>query len=370
MRTNNFTYNLQKRETKTKGTVFDVYFYITDADGRQVQKKLSGFKTKAEAIRAYSAFMEQALVHPVVKKEKAKILFYEDARRLYLQAVAPFVKESSLYDFKHTASKYHDVFFKRKNLYALTKQDVLAFQDWLWSRKKADGSTISQKYAMKVYGQFCAFYNWCMSRYEVPAVLSPAPKKKTQKREYTVWTQDDFKRFIAEVDTPKYRALFTTLFYCGLRVGEAQALKVSDYDGSALSVHSTYTKKTLDGSPYKITETKNYKSRRVPVPAPCRAVLDEFVKNRPGDEFLFGSASPVALNSIRSVFDNRIKRADVPHIRIHDLRHSFVSLLLSKEIGASFPVVAALIGDTLEQVVKTYAHSIEEEKITVINSII
>ena len=368
MRTNNFTYNIQKRETKTKGVVYDVYFYYTDADGKQVQKKLSGFKTKADATRAYSAFMEKALVHPVVKKEKAKILFYEDARRLYLQAIAPFVKESSLYDFKHTASKYHDLFFKRKNLLILTKQDIMAYQDWLWSRKKDDGSTISHAYALKVFGQFRAFYRWCVERLEAPDVLVSPPKKKTQKREYVVWSQNDFNKFIGVVENEKYTALFTVLFYTGLRVGELQALKVKDYDGSALFVHSTYTKKTLDGSAYKITETKNYKARRVPLPAPCRAVLDEYVKNRKADEFLFGNGSPVALNSIRSVFDNRIKRADVPQIRIHDLRHSFVSLLISK--GANFAVVASLIGDTLEQVIKTYAHSIDEDKIAVINSII
>ena len=250
----------------------------------------------------------------------------------------------------------------------MTKQDIMAYQEWLWTRKKDDGTIISHAYALKVYGQFRAFYNWCIERFEIPSILIAPPKKKVQKREYTIWTQNDFNKFIATVNAEKYKALFTVLFYAGLRVGEAQALKVKDYDGSSLFVHSTYTKKTLDGSAYKITETKNYKSRHVPLPAPCKAVLDDFVKGRKKDEFLFGNGSPVALNSIRSVFDTRIKRIDVPRIRIHDLRHSFVSLLISK--GANFAVVASLIGDTLDQVIKTYAHSIDEDKIAVINSII
>ena len=47
-------------------------------------------------------------------------------------------------------------------------------------------------------------------------------------------------------------------------------------------------------------------------------------------------------------------------IRIHDLRHSYVTLLMSK--GANFGVIAALIGDTLEQVVKTYTRHNEDDK--------
>ena len=371
MRTNNFTYNLQKRETKTKGTVYDVYFYITDVDGKRKQKALRGFKTKADATRAFSAYMEQSLTAPKVDRN-AKYLMYEDARNRYLNAVAPTVKESSLYDFKHTGSKYADVFFKRKNLHALTKQDVLDFQDWLYAKKKKDGKPYSPITVLKIYRQFKTFYSWCVQRYDVPDVVSAVPfaVRRVQKRQYTVWTQDDFNRFIAVVDNDKYRALFTTLFYSGMRIGEAQALKVADYDGSALFVHATYVKKTLDGSAYKITETKNYKARRVPLPAPCRAVLDEFVKNRSADEFLFGGGSPTSLTAIRNYFDIRISRAGVPRIRIHDLRHSYVSLLLSKEVGASFPVVASLIGDTLEQVVKTYAHEREDDKIAVVSAIL
>lgn len=362
MAVSTFRYSIHARETKRYGTVYDIYFSVD-----KKQKKLSGFKTKTAAKQAFQDYMERSLIAPKIDTN-TRYLMYEDARRVYISSVAPQIKESSLYDFKHTASKYHDVFFKRKNLHAMTKQDIIAFQDWLWSQKKQDGSFISPKYALKVFGQFRAFYRWCIERYDVPAVLVSPPKRKTQRRDYSIWTQSDFDNFIEFVDIPKYKALFTTLFYSGLRVGEAQALKVRDYDGNSLFVHSTYTKKTTDGSVYKITETKNYKARRVPLPAPCRAVLDEWAKNRKPDDYMFGDSAPVALNSIRSVLNTRIERSGVTKIRIHDLRHSYVSLLISK--GANFAVVASLIGDTLEQVIKTYAHSIEEDKITVINSIL
>ena len=104
------------------------------------------------------------------------------------------------------------------------------------------------------------------------------------------------------------------------------------------------------------------------IPAPCRAVLDEWVKDKPSDDFMFGCGSPASLNPIRTYFDTHIERAGVSRIRIHGLRHSFVSMLLS--LGASVPTVASLIGDTIEQVVKTYAHSIEDDKIAIISKIV
>lgn len=45
---------------------------------------------------------------------------------------------------------------------------------------------------------------------------------------------------------------------------------------------------------------------------------------------------------------------------IHDLRHSFVSMLI--HLGANLMVVADLIGDTVEQVTKTYGHLYESDK--------
>ena len=205
-----------------------------------------------------------------------------------------------------------------------------------------------------------------MQRYEVPDVLygTTIPKRKVQKKEYSIWTKEDFDKFISCDMFEKYKTLFTLLFYSGIRIGEAQALKVSDYNGKDIFVHATYSKKTLDGTPYKITETKNYKARHVPLPKACIEVLDEWVKDRHKNEFLFGK-TPVALNPIRNALDRYSESAGVPRIRIHDLRHSYVSMLISK--GANFAVVAALIGDTLDQVIKTYAHSIEEDKIKVIS---
>lgn len=49
---NTFKYNIQERETKKSGTLYDLYFYVQTPDGRK-QKLLRGFKTKKLAKQAY-----------------------------------------------------------------------------------------------------------------------------------------------------------------------------------------------------------------------------------------------------------------------------------------------------------------------------
>ena len=45
-------FNIQERQTKKNGRVYDVVFRITTQDGYSKQKKLSGYKTKTLAKEA------------------------------------------------------------------------------------------------------------------------------------------------------------------------------------------------------------------------------------------------------------------------------------------------------------------------------
>jgi site-specific recombinase XerD len=59
--------------------------------------------------------------------------------------------------------------------------------------------------------------------------------------------------------------------------------------------------------------------------------------------------------------------AGLPKIRIHDLRHSFASLLIHN--GASVFCVAELLSDNVEQIYKTYGHLYENDMLNVLSKI-
>jgi integrase len=131
-----------------------------------------------------------------------------------------------------------------------------------------------------------------------------------------------------------------------------------------MRVNKTVTRRTLDGSLYKITSTKADKSQVVPL---CDTVKEELKRYKGESPFFFGGASPLGYTTVQYHFDKYIKRANVKRIRIHDLRHSFVSMLI--HLGANFMVVADLLGDTVEQVTKTYGHMYNSDKEEIISRI-
>lgn len=57
------------------------------------------------------------------------------------------------------------------------------------------------------------------------------------KKEMNFFTYDEFKRFISQEKSLKYKTYFEILYYCGLRKGEANALTWNDVDFTNHSIH-------------------------------------------------------------------------------------------------------------------------------------
>ena len=92
------------------------------------------------------------------------------------------------------------------------------------------------------------------------------------------------------VASGRFRTFILVLGYCGLRFGEATALRVADVDIKARRIRVrrsvTYVRKTglVEG------ETKNHTSRTVPVPAFVTRLLETEIANKDGSALVFPSA--------------------------------------------------------------------------------
>jgi integrase len=56
------------------------------------------------------------------------------------------------------------------------------------------------------------------------------------------WEKEEFDTFIKVVDDPIFLALFSLLYWTGMRIGEAQALQIKDidFDNNTITVSKTY----------------------------------------------------------------------------------------------------------------------------------
>lgn len=364
-------YSLIERMTK-RGKVYDVRFRVVTLEGKEVHKKLSGFTTKTLAKQAYMEFVtekcELVKNNPLKKKDTNKEdPLVGDLIREYMATLGNDNKYSTIYDKNNVFRMFVLPYYETTKIKDLTTQELAGWIDTIWSLKNPrNGEYYSYKQLSKIRGHFNVFLNWAELRYEYPNNLSKVPKKKkrTSKTEMKFWTQETFEKFIAVVDDPTYHALFTFMFYTGRRKGELFALTPADVKPKSIKINKSLTRKTKSDSTFEVTSTKAEKTQNIPV---CEIVQKEIASFEGLSPFYFGGDKPLASTTVKRVFDKYCVQAGVEIIRIHDLRHSFVSMLI--HYGANLMVVADLIGDTVEQVMKTYGHLYQEDKLNILSKI-
>lgn len=176
-----------------------------------------------------------------------------------------------------------------------------------------------------------------------------------------------------------YFTFFSILYYTGMRMGEARALTPSDIDmiGRKIRINKTLSdyKKNGDGKSWIITSPKTQNSiRTIMIPDKLYDILKEYfeyyntlyINNK--ETLLFGVDRPLQAKTIREKFHKAADAVDLHRIRIHDLRHSHASVLINN--GALDKAVADRLGNTVNEVRKTYSHLFtesEEKLIGIIN---
>jgi len=103
--------------------------------------------------------------------------------------------------------------------------------------------------------------------------------------------------------------------------------------------------------------TKQKKPHRVPLGAAARELLSKRRATVPEHiDWVFPGRDHDAepLKQIRACWDVTVKRAGLEGVRIHDLRHTYASILASA--GVSLPMVGALLGHTQPKTTSRYAH--------------
>jgi integrase len=339
--------------------VYDICFRITDISGKTTQKWIRGFKTKALAKDGYLAFVQEhcefvrnnPLKKKNVEKEEPMVL---DLFREYLATLGNDNKFTTVYEKENDFKGFIQPYFGDKKIKHLTTQELMRWQDAVWNTKNSKtGEYYSYKYLTRIRGNFNTFLNWVERMYGFKNYLPDVPRKKNRmsKVEMQFWTKEEFDRFIVNVTDPTYHALFTFMFYTGRRKGELFALTPADVKPTTIKINKSLTRKTKTDKSYEITSTKAEKAQNLPV---CEIVQKEIAQYKGGTPFYFGGEKPLSSTTVAREFDKYTQMAGLKKIRIHDLRHSFVSMLIHE--NASLWVVAKLIGDEVEQITRTYGH--------------
>lgn len=154
------------------------------------------------------------------------------------------------------------------------------------------------------------------------------------------------------------------LFFAGLRKGEANALTPEDFFQRRGVYYLNITKSCshkVQGMDWVTTPPKNKTSRRcVPIPKTLVDIINEHLYtrlNKLGSPALFlcGGLFHIPDSTLIALKDNVEKESGVPHIRVHDLRHSYVSVLINS--GTPVTTISKLVGHSSTEITwKVYSH--------------
>ena len=143
------------------------------------------------------------------------------------------------------------------------------------------------------------------------------------------------------------------LYWCGIREGELLALTPGDFDFEKQTVSISKSYQRIKGQDV-ITDPKTAKSNRViQMPAFLCKEMEDYIKSlyavEPTDRIF-----AVTKSYLHREMDRGAKEAGVKRIRIHDLRHSHISLLI--DMGFTALAIADRVGHESIDITYRYAH--------------
>lgn len=334
------------KEEKT-GTWRVIYRY-TDWKGERRQSQKRGFKTKREA----QAWEREQLSKAALDLEMTFSSFVEQ----YTLDMQTRIKANTWQTKEHIIRTKLIPYFGRLKMCNITAQQIITWQNELTNHKDENGKPYSPVYLKTVHNQLSAIFNHAVKYYnlrENPCKKAGSMGKK-KNREMLFWTKDEYKKF-AEImmDKPVTFYAFEMLYWCGIREGELQALTPADFDFEKETVSISKSYQCLKGQDV-ITSPKTEKSNRI-IKMPkflCNEMQDYFktLYEVEPDQRIF----PIGKSHLHREMSRGSKAAGVKRIRIHDLRHSHISLLI--DLGFSAIAIADRVGHESIDITYNYAH--------------
>ena len=177
---------------------------------------------------------------------------------------------------------------------------------------------------------------------------------KKKNREMLFWTKDEYLKFAdVMMDKPLSYYAFEMLYWTGIREGELLALTPEDFDFEKQTVTINKSFQHLNGRDI-ITSPKTEKSnRRIKLPNFLCDEIQDYLKML-YDVGLDDRMFPVTKSYLYREMERGSKQAGIKRIRIHDIRHSHVSLLI--DMGFSATAIADRVGHESIDITYNYAH--------------
>jgi integrase len=336
---------------------------LTLPQGGRRQRRAFYGKTRAEAARKLrDALRKQDEGLPLPPEN----LTLEAHLRTWLEAKRATLRPETWRRYNDLVGHIIPVLGRRR-LPRLTVEDVQALHDAL-AAKGLSGTTMQHAHGV-LHAALQDALRWNLAGRNV-ASLVPAPRRSTGEMRHL--SPADARALMIAAKGEPLEAFFVVALTAGLREGELQALRWKDVDLDRQRVRVTATLTAIkDGAPV-LGEPKTQHSRRTvwltltAVEAIERHRADQDARRRLagpawveyGLVFCSDRGLPLWRSQVRTHWLRLLAKAEIPHLRVHDLRHSAATLLLAE--GVPVKVASEMLGHSdVTTTLRIYAHVLE-----------
>lgn len=318
-------------------------FRVTDWTGRRKQVKKSGFARRADAVQYEREY--------TVKKSGSLDMTFSSMIDIYMADARTRLRPTTCATKQNIFDTKILPYFRDQCVADISPGAIREWQNVLIKMG------YSPTYLRSINNQLSAVFNYAMKYYNLPQnpVRVAGTMGSKHAKEMNFWTLDEFSRFIAGMEgEPTACMAFNILFWTGMREGELLALCLNDVDFKRRGIYVRRDFERAEGVDY-IQDPKTERSIRF-IPAPdflldmIRDFAARLYEYDPADRLF-----PFTKYWLGEQLRRCCARTGVKVIRVHDVRHSHVSLLVNN--GADPLLVARRVGHKrITTTLETYSH--------------
>jgi len=360
---------------------------LKETEERRRETK-SGFATQKECQAAMNKLLVAVEQHNYTAPTKASVKEY--LKKEWLPAVKATIRPSTYGSYVQHVDCHIVPHIGTVKLQKLTGSQVNALYSKLAESGKKDGKKGLSP--MTIHHVHACLHKACkdavrwghISRNPLDAA-DPPRKKGDGTKEMRTWTKEQVRAFLEAMKDERLSPLWHTIAMTGMRRGEAIGLRWSDVDleGGRLAVRRALIP---NGRDVVVSEPKTVKGRRVIAIDPGTVEVLKAQAARQLDEqkewedawvdsglvFTLENGEALDPESVSRYWRQAVKKAMLPTIRLHDLRHTHATMAL--QAGIHPKVVSERLGHaTIAITLDTYSHAIpamQEEAATLIAGLV
>ena len=340
-----------------------------DGTGRRVRKWHSGYRTKMEAERARTELLSQVDRGSYVPPTKLTLGTF--LTQEWLPAKRATVKETTLASYEVHVVKHVVPRLGGVPLLGLAAAHLNAFYADLLLDGRRDGCgglspTTVRRIHATLHKALVDGVRWGRLPRN-PADQADPPRAATT--EMSVWSPVQLRTFIDSVRADRLFAAWLLAATTGMRRGELLGLRWRDVDLDAETASIRQIRTIARYEVLTLTPKTDKGSRTIALDPQTVAVLRSYRVAQMEERLLLGpgyrdsgdlvftreDGSPIHPERFSASFRQHCARSGLPVIRLHDVRHSYVTALLSE--GVPLKVVSQRVGHASPMVTMTiYQH--------------